>query len=123
VKPRPKVPAPLFPLPPADEATLTPRQKVALRILRQSDGLTGYVLGRHVHDYYGTHLDGRRDCEHCSRTGVDLAKTLKSKGLVKQRSGGVYVAARASGEARGHVDPGAYDPATAPWPDGFGDAA
>lgn len=123
MKPRPKVPAPLFALPPADEATLTVRQRAALLILRQHEtGLTAHDLGREHHEHFGVHLDGRPDCTYCTKNGAALAQALKAKGLVQQRKAGVFVAGRASGDAPGHEDP-SYDPATSPWPEGFGDAA
>lgn len=109
----------LFEPPPADESTLTVKQSVALRIIRESDGgLTGYDLGRKLHDYFGSHLDGRPDCAYCSPTGTDLAQRLKALGLVVQRAAGVYQDANAA-----IVDVGRCDPSVPDWPEGFGDAA
>jgi hypothetical protein len=100
VSPRPKVPGGRLFLPPAVlEASLSPRQQVALQILRAHDGLTAHDLGQRVHEHFGTHMDGRDQCEFCSRTGGELAKSLKRAGHVTQHKGSVYRAVSACGGA------------------------
>lgn len=99
--PRAKVPGGRLFLPPAvTEASLSPRQQAALEILRQSeDGLTAHDLGVLVHEHFGVHHDGRPQCDYCSRTGSELAKSLKRAGHVTQHRASVYRAVSACGGA------------------------
>jgi hypothetical protein len=101
VTPRPKVLGGRLFLPPAVlEASLTPRQQVALLILRDHrEGLTAHDLGQLVHEHLGVHHDGRPQCDWCSRTGAELAKSLKRAGHVTQHKGSVYRTVSALGGA------------------------
>lgn len=121
MNPRPKVPGGRLFLPPAvAEAALSPRQKIALAVLREHpDGLTAYDLGREVHDRYGTHMEDGRDCPYCSRAGGELAQALKRCGHVSQHRGGIY---RAVPCGRGSAASPAADDEPFDWK-GFGDAA
>lgn len=66
--------------------TLTDRQTRALEIVQAAgvDGLTAFELGIHFTSE-----------QYARGTGLQLARALKKRGLVRQRRGGVYVAVNA----------------------------
>ena len=99
----------LFTLPAADGA-LTERQQAVYRAVLGLGGLSaleaGLILHREKHR-------GNAPCSYCGLDGAAVLGVLRKKGLLRRKHSGVWVLARHGASTRG------YDPATAPFPDGF----
>jgi len=100
---------PLF-TPPAADGALTERQQLVYRAVRGLGGLSaleaGLILHREKHR-------GNARCSYCELDGAAVLGALRKKGLVSRRRSGEWVLARRGASTRG------YDPATAPFPEGF----
>lgn len=113
----------LFTPPPAD-GKLTARQAHALDLLEHHPaGLRATDVGVDLHQAFNNPCScgPAGACKWAMAAGLDVLRALKRRGLVRQRKGGSWQhhasASRPSSEG-GRRDAG-YDPATAPWPEGF----
>ncbi len=99
---------PLF-TPPAADGALTERQQIVYRAVREQGGIhateVGQILHREKHD--------GSPCNYCYLDGWAVLVALRKRKLVTRKHSGEWVPARHGASTRG------YDPATAPFPDGF----
>lgn len=63
---------------------LTDRQAEALRIIREHGPIASRELGAFVHEWRGRHGFGS-PCEFCRKAGDELGRSLRKKGLARQR--------------------------------------
>jgi len=109
----------LPPEPPA--AKLTARQTEALFHIGKTHPIDNETLGAFLHSRrralrgHGGHaLDDR--CQYCTSEGTAMGRRLRELGYVRWKRGhGWYIPGVAT---EGNTSTG-YDPATAPFPDGF----
>jgi hypothetical protein len=100
--------------------TLTERQQFALDLIRELGPIPSDELGAHMHERKTWHNRDIR-CAWCRGAGEGVGKELRRKrtlGVKHRRGEGWVVALRERPKGQGVVE-GSYDPATAPFPEGF----
>jgi hypothetical protein len=106
---------------PEPTPTLTGRQLFALDLIRELGPIPSDELGAHMHERRGKHSTDIR-CSWCAQEGESVGKELRRKqtlGIKHRRGEGWIVALREKSKGRGGLEGDGYDPATAPFPEGF----
>jgi hypothetical protein len=104
----------LFDTGPAETTALTDRLHVALAVLETAgaDGMHADQLGNEIHARRGLHAADIH-CPYCRNEGRQAARSLERHGFATfDRRNAAWRPARPGDEA-------GYDPATAPFPDGY----
>lgn len=107
-------------VPPEPGHDLTARQMAALIHIGKTHPIGNEALGAFLHDRKrqlrggGHGVDDR--CQYCAAEGGAMGRRLRELGYVRwKRGAGWYI----PGVASAGSNDGRYDPATAPFPDGF----